>query len=1059
MGDDSSSSDDERKNESIDDKMKRITKLGKDNDIEGLVKEAKLQDCTPGMIAFAAQKSKELGNQAFAKKEYQEALDHYAGALLGEVPERYKIYSNRSACLFQLGKYTDALVEATKAIKENRSWAKGYYRAGRAALEMEYYDEAHDMFQKGLEKDPRNQDLVTWADKAREIRNQANQEKLMKKHATDYTKFEELMQQQKEEEEAQEAENDPNRIILGDRYYSSSKMEQRQLKSMLGYKEEPPPPFEPTFDSDQIFRHEARGGKTNMPIWDPSKREWRIDAKPAPSRVDYSDSQQTQAIALFLERQTDVAYPENLLNLLDEKAQIVDAYVNGVRDMINILGSQDSPLDVDADDVRWLFMGMGTCLPVMTAARYLPTATILAATAHRCHFVPDLSLTILRQNDVKHEQVRVIHRITSELAVVDPDGEDINNLTGRVDLLTLDAELFDPGLLGKGVLAKINHAKRKLLVGNHRVIPQGAVVLCAPCEMICPRGDGGGGDGLDWRAVDGCRWAAFYESTNLDAKDLQEPWRNLGPVLEVFDFNFNESEIKLSGQCELKFTVAEDGILNCITFWYRMSLTDNVALDHTPDRLRDPSAGPCHGDYHKHATQWLAAPVDVKAGDEVTIRASYSRARIRFEVTNPEVNKIDRRENCPRWLLLRMHDEQRTDAYRKAIEKALEKIQEKRLEVDKLDRKPLRIISIGAGLGQIPMIAAKAAKEMEVLTEEEADTYGYTVIALDNMPKTQRLAKRVFRDNGLDRNVYMTHEDVRKLPNQPQRAQLMISELIDPGLLGEGILVLMSLARVKMCDAFDHQCIPARGNIWAAAFEFGENLSNVHGFNCSALNHYRMGNMLDLDALVENGVARQLSNVFEVFRFDFENNVMPGAHTITINPTADGKITAIVFWYEVAMDTEGDIILANWPQSVPPADFSMMEKDVHYPNPNRQAVTYFEGHYQKEVKTGVPIEIDVGYTKAWPQFVWPGAKMVPRGETGEQMMEPPPMPRHRQTHFKMKAESDDLEQKLTHGLMFDEEMLQDGYQASERVALEPNGNPSYLIDPNNANFFHMMFYL
>ena len=55
---------------------------------------------------------------------------------------------------------------------------------------------------------------------------------------------------------------------------------------------------------------------------DPTTREWRIDAKPAPSRVDYSDSQQAQArprrvfglglrlcvceaIALFLERQSE----------------------------------------------------------------------------------------------------------------------------------------------------------------------------------------------------------------------------------------------------------------------------------------------------------------------------------------------------------------------------------------------------------------------------------------------------------------------------------------------------------------------------------------------------------------------------------------------------------------------------------------------------------------------------------------------------------------------------------------------------------------------------------
>lgn len=59
----------------------------------------------------------------------------------------------------------------------------------------------------------------------------------------------------------------------------------------------------------------------------------------------------------------------------------------------------------------------------------------------------------------------------------------------------------------------------------------------------------------------------------------------------------------------------------------------------------------------------------------------------------------------------------------------------------------------------------------------------------------------------------------------------------------------------------------------------------------------------------------------------------------------------------------------------------------------------------------------------------------------------------------MRRENEEMEQKLTSGLMFDEEMLGDGYAAAERVALEPNGNPNYTVDPNNANYFHYMFFL
>jgi len=80
-------------------------------------------------------------------------------------------------------------------------------------------------------------------------------------------------------------------------------------------------------------------------------------------------------------------------------------------------------------------------------------------------------------------------------------------------------------------------------------------------------------------------------------------------------------------------------------------------------------------------------------------------------------------------------------------------------------------------------------------------------------------------------------------------------------------------------------------------------------------------------------------------------------------------------------------------------------------------------------------------------------------ESGERIPKPPPLPRHRLYFEKLKTETEKLEQQLQSGLMYDEEMLGDGYAAAERIALEPNGNPNYMIDPQNANFFHMMFFL
>jgi len=64
-----------------------------------------------------------------------------------------------------------------------------------------------------------------------------------------------------------------------------------------------------------------------------------------------------------------------------------------------------------------------------------------------------------------------------------------------------------------------------------------------------------------------------------------------------------------------------------------------------------------------------------------------------------------------------------------------------------------------------------------------------------------------------------------------------------------------------LCNAFEHEIIPARGTIWAAAFEFGTGLKNVQGFDLTALNHYRMGTMVDLDGMIEKGTKEKQSTM------------------------------------------------------------------------------------------------------------------------------------------------------------------------------------------------------
>lgn len=50
---------------------------------------------------------KELGTKAFQAKDYLKAIEHFTQAI-SESPHDHTLYSNRSACHFNLGQYLQA---------------------------------------------------------------------------------------------------------------------------------------------------------------------------------------------------------------------------------------------------------------------------------------------------------------------------------------------------------------------------------------------------------------------------------------------------------------------------------------------------------------------------------------------------------------------------------------------------------------------------------------------------------------------------------------------------------------------------------------------------------------------------------------------------------------------------------------------------------------------------------------------------------------------------------------------------------------------------------------
>jgi len=106
-----------------------------------------------------AEEYKGLGNEAFAKRDYKIAIEHYTKAIQKE-SNNHILYSNRSASRAGLQEWDDAIKDAKECIRLNPEFIKGYYRLATAQLESKLYDAAEATIRQGLGLDANNTQLL-----------------------------------------------------------------------------------------------------------------------------------------------------------------------------------------------------------------------------------------------------------------------------------------------------------------------------------------------------------------------------------------------------------------------------------------------------------------------------------------------------------------------------------------------------------------------------------------------------------------------------------------------------------------------------------------------------------------------------------------------------------------------------------------------------------------------------------------------------------------------------------------------------------------------------------
>jgi hypothetical protein len=240
-------------------------------------------------------------------------------------------------------------------------------------------------------------------------------------------------------------------------------------------------------------------------------------------------------------------------------------------------------------------------------------------------------------------------------------------------------------------------------------------------------------------------------------------------------------------------------------------------------------------------------------------------------------------ESIPLWHFTMLVDHARNQAYREVIERAV---------------KPgMHVLDIGAGTGLLSMMAAKAGAEL--------------VTCVEMGKEMASVAQRVIALNGYEDQIRMfnLHSGwLRVGEHLPRKVDIVVSEIVDAALLGEGVLPSLRHAWSSLA-APGARMIPASATVHGMLLNLPvASLKDVEGFDLSVLEsyHYPGGSR---NVRLNQEKHQALSEPFVVGEFDF-TDIPPAVHdeqrihtTAVLKASSQGCANAVVVWFTLHLDS------------------------------------------------------------------------------------------------------------------------------------------------------------
>ncbi|ATL25496.1 50S ribosomal protein L11 methyltransferase [Streptomyces formicae] len=259
--------------------------------------------------------------------------------------------------------------------------------------------------------------------------------------------------------------------------------------------------------------------------------------------------------------------------------------------------------------------------------------------------------------------------------------------------------------------------------------------------------------------------------------------------------------------------------------------------------------------------------------------------------------------SVPRWHFAMLNDTERNSALVSALESSVPP--------------GSHVLDIGSGTGLLAMAAVRAGAGR--------------VTTCELNPLLAEVARQIIDAHGMSDTITVIGKPSTELvvgKDIDARADVLVSEIVDCGLIGEGLLPSIRHAREHLL-APDGIMLPATARLYGQLVQ-SESMARLNrvdmasGFDVSLMNS--LATPGHFPVRLNTWPHQMLSGAVPLVAFDLEKGILgPGARTLPVAAETDGLAHALVVWFELDL---GATTLCNGPDS----------KDSHW----MQALVPFE---------------------------------------------------------------------------------------------------------------------